>query len=448
MKRIYITDFGAIPGSEELQTAAIQAAVDSLYPNGGEVRVPAGTLRTAGIRLRSNTTLYLEAGALLEGSRDPELYHILAGDTLEPVDPKELRPEPLNARPEGFIRYFGGRWHNGLIRAYDAKNIAIIGEPGSIIDGMNCYDAGGEEAYRGPHAISIIRCEHIVLRGFTVRNSANWPESIWHSRDILCEDVVNLAGHDGIHITSCDDIIIRRCTFRTGDDCIAGFDNYNVLVEDCELNTACSAFRFGGTNMLIHHCHIHAPAEYTFRGALSLDEKISGVNNPNDGEHKRYNMLSIFTYYADFTTKIRRAPQNIVIRDCLIENADRFLYFNYSGNSRWQINRPLAGITFQNLTVKGLSMPLTAYGDPASPVKVNLTRVNISLREGAEDLVFIEAANFREIRLTDVSFENSRSDKIARCWSEPGKGRFVFDNVTGIGLEVEYTDQPFVSRPK
>ena len=443
-----ILENGAKPGIQELQTQCIQKTIDEVFlAGGGEVTIPKGRYRIGGLRLRSHVTLHLLEDAVLEASRDPEDYFILDNDTVEPF-PKELIVHEglYGKRNEPLVHLYGHRWHNAIIRACFAKDIAIIGEAGSIIDGMNCYDEGGEEQYRGPHGISIIKCDHIVLRGFTIQNSGNWPESIWWSSDLLCEYLTNLAGHDGVHFTSCEDVIIRKCSFYTGDDCIAGFDNQNVLVEDCEINTACSAFRFGGTNVLVHHCHIFAPARYTFRGVLTKEEKKLGINKEGN-ENKRYNMLSIFTYYADFSTTIRCVPGNIVIRDCLIEGADRFLYFNYSGASIWQQNRPLGNITFENLDVRDLSMPLTAYGDSDQPCDVTLKRVNISLRQGFEDLVFINAANFNRITLQDVRFSNSTSQVLAKIWPGNGNQEICTENVTGIGLDCEHPKEKFDSKP-
>lgn len=66
MKQLYdITSFGAVTGSEELQTESIQAAIDAAFlAGGGEVVVPAGTFHTACIRLRSNITFHLLSASL------------------------------------------------------------------------------------------------------------------------------------------------------------------------------------------------------------------------------------------------------------------------------------------------------------------------------------------------------------------------------------------------
>ena len=76
-----IRDFGAVPDGKTLCTAAVQRAIDACgQAGGGTVYVPPGTFLTGTLVLRSNVTLYLEAGATLLGSARIEDYapqHVL-----------------------------------------------------------------------------------------------------------------------------------------------------------------------------------------------------------------------------------------------------------------------------------------------------------------------------------------------------------------------------------
>ena len=448
---VSVADFGAIAGSEEFQEKAIQNAIDHVFlAGGGEVQIPAGVYRVRGLRVRSNIIFHLLENAVLEGSRDPDDYFILKDDKIEPVDPDQLDDsawERVDGAPKHFHKY-ASRWHNAVIRIYHAENVSIIGEKGSVIDGKNCYDAKGEEYYRGPHGISIINSEHILLRGYTARNTGNWAQAIQNTKNLLVEEVINEAGHDGVHITTCEDVIIRKCEFYTGDDCVAGYNNKNVLVEDCEINSACSAFRFSGTNVLVHRCHMFAPPKFMFRGRMSKEEKEAGIM-ANDSAYYKDNarsMLSIFTYYAEPATKIYNLGTNIVIRDCLIENADRFLHYNYSGNELWQRGTPMLDIKFENIKASGIAMPLTAYGDADIPVELTLENIEFSFSEGKEDTTFIRAANYKKIRMKNVNILNASADHLIKSWDTEKKGEIEFINVKcSIPDEnrVIYTDEPF-----
>ncbi|HRZ46464.1 MAG TPA: glycosyl hydrolase family 28 protein [Candidatus Paceibacterota bacterium] len=422
-KVVSVTDFGAQPGGSALQTEKLQAAIDACFlRGGGEVRVPAGTFRTGGIRLRSRVTLHLLRGAVLRGSRNPEDYFGYLTDTVEPLDPDRLitasvgRPARDPERDNAFIRKTGNRWNNALIRALNAENVAIVGEEGAMIDGSDCFDEKGEEHYRGPHAIGMHNCRGIILRGYTVTNSANWAHAIFFSSDISAENVAVVAGHDGIHLSSCDNISVRRCRFHTGDDCVAGFDNNNVEVRECELNTACSGLRFGGRNVLVENCRFFGPAKHLFRGSLSPEEKRTGVASPSGAGH-RYNMLSAFTYYSDFSLNVRELPGNIVLRNCTIENTDRLLHYNFSGNETWQKNRPLRDIRFENVVASGVSMPLDVYGNTSTPVIVELKNMDFTFRKGFDAVSFIHACNYERIALDHVTVRGAGKAPLIKTWS-------------------------------
>lgn len=428
MNRFSILDFGAVANTDALQTEAIQAAVDACFlAGGGEVTVPAGVFRMGSIRLRSNVTLHLLSGATLKGSRDPEDYFGYLKDTVEPLPEELVTDGPWNRaekatgkRDYRFMRIPGSRWNNALIRAICAQNVAIVGEEGSCLDGSDCYDELGEEHYRGPHCIGMFYCQNITLKGYTVKDSANWAHSIFHSKNITLENVTVEAGHDGAHFTVCENIRVSHCQFYTGDDCVAGFANVNVTVRDCVLNSACSAMRFGGTNVLVERCRIYGPCKYLFRGRLTTEEKRAGAKPPIELGHSRTNMLSVFTYYADFSVPIDVQPGNIVIRDCQVDYADRFLHYNFSGNEMWQANRPLESIRFENIKATDISMPLTAYGSADLPITLELKNVELSLRAGAENIALLHVAHVRRLSIEDLLLPNFRGSALIKTWTDGG----------------------------
>ncbi len=437
--------------SGDLQTEKIQAAIDECFlKGGGEVQIPAGIFRTGGLRLRSGVTLHLLRGAVLCGSRNPDDYFGYRSDRIEPVDPSVIteavwRPAGDPNRDYAFMQKLGSRWNNALIRAIGAKDVAIIGDEGSVIDGSDCYDERGEEHYRGPHCIGMWNCGRISLRGYTIKNSGNWAHAINFSEDISAENVTVIAGHDGIHASSCDNIVVEHCNFYTGDDCVAGFDNNNVVVRDCVLNTACSGLRFGGHDVLIERCRFFGPAKYLFRGSLTKEEKRTGVAS-SGGKH-RYNMLSAFTYYSDFTLKIRKEPGNIVIRDSTIENTDRLLHYNFSGNETWQKNRPLRSIGFENIKASGVSMPLDVYGDTDTPIIVEMKNMDFAFRGGFDNVAFIHACNYERITLDGLTTKGTGSAPLIRTWS---KGKIELKDVqTDIPEDrrVVPATEPFYSKP-
>lgn len=454
MNTFSILDYGAIPGAQGLQTEAIQKAIDACFlAGGGEVTIPAGDYRTGGLRLRSNMTLHLLADAHLFGSRDPEDYMAFLSDQLEPVEPIEenrLTWIPPSMRDQDFdytfIKKALSRWNNALIRLIDAHDVAIIGEEGAFIDGCDPYDAQGEENYRGPHGVNAQRCRNLTFSRYVIRNTGNWAHALFDCENIVMKNVTVLAGHDGIHMTGCDNALIEDCAFYTGDDCIAGIDNVNVTALRCVLNTACSGLRFGGTNALFEDCRFFGPAKYLFRGSLSPEEKQAGKAVEGAGNH-RYNMLSILTYYADFSHVIRHAPGNIVIKNCTAENCDRFLHYNFSGNETWQRNRPLTSVTFDHVAATNVRLPLAAYGSEAEPLTLVMKDVDVAFAEDSA-VPFMHLAFWKDVTLERVRVRGVSGPIFIKTWSDgPAPRVYDCDFVNFAGTFLKRVKEPFRCTP-
>lgn len=453
---VSISDFGA-KADGMLQTANIQAAIDHCFKlGGGNVVIPKGVYLTGGIRLRSNITLYLEKDAVLKGVREPEAYFGYLNDVVEPLGEYqktdagyvglwtihgETEYDESDSRYR-FKRIPGSRWNNAIVRAIDAENVKIIGEEGSVIDGDNCYDAIGEENYRGPHAICFFGVRNVELRGYTVKNSANWAHNMLFCENIAVRNIKVEAGHDGFDAAVCKNVSITDSEFYTGDDCIAGFGNTNVFVDRCILNSACSAFRFGGTNVLIKRCRAFAPGKYSFRGSLSAQEKMDGVMAM--GGRSRSNMLSFFTYYADYSVPIPEEPGNIVIEDCEICGADRFLHYNFSGNETWQRYRPLKNIIFKNIHAVDIAMPITLYGTETNKVELTMENVFINMRESSTAEELIRACHYSRILIDQIQIDGFHGACLIKS---KGVGEVDFRNVECSLPRETYviqTDEDFV----
>ena len=426
-----------------LMTAEIQKAIDACFlAGGGRIVLAGGVFHTGGLRLRTGCTLYLKSDAVLKGTRDVAAYHILESDALEPVK-EEYKTDvmwiPAHKRKTAdHITRAASTWNNALIRILDAHHVAVIGERGSVIDGSDPYDPTGEEHYRGPHGIAYHYASDLRFEGYTIQNTGNWAHIGYKSQRISYRNIEVLGGHDGIHNSSCDDFAIEDCGFYTGDDCIAGFDNYNVTVRNCVINSACSGLRFGGADVLIENCRFYGPAKYFFRGSLTLEDKIAGNPCPKTG---RTNMLALFTYYSDFTLEVRRLPGNITIRNCTVENCDRFLHFDFTGTHVWQRNKPLTSVHFEGIKASGIQMPFNAYGDSENPLTLTLKQCDVAFSQEVDCVV--RSGNFALIEATDVHFANLRG-ALVKSYGAPGC--IEATDVTGIDRLCDVTDEPFVSK--
>ena len=386
-------------------TREIQNAIDSVYnAGGGTVILNDGEYHLKSILLKSNVTLYLKAGAYIKGSRNPDDYDIsdilICPEGLDYTAVGENCPVAYLGRdfikPSGSVNPFS-RWSRAIIKAYRAKNISVIGEDGATFDGQNCYDALGEEKFRGPHFINFHECDGITLKGYTIKNSSNWANAMFTSSNILCEKIRVWAGHDGIDFLSCDNIVIRDCILQSGDDCLAGFDCNNVLIENCEMNTACNAIRVGGNNMVIRNCYIHGPGLFGHRNTMTLQEKMDGV--VAYATNARNNMITMFEYYSDFRYRGRK-PAEIVIEDCIVENCNRLVSNLFSiPRHIWAKNSPLTSITLKNVKAKGVKDPCLLYASKEFPMKALFVGCDIQ----------IEQANFAIAdNCSVIAFENTK----------------------------------------
>lgn len=444
MKSVNVKDYLK---KEDNATYAIQKAIDDCYSEGGgEVLVPSGDYYISTIRLRSNIKLRLLKDAHLYGSRNPEDYMIFAKDKINPVDKTDKTDVLWKSVKErenyDHMNKPASRWNNAMIKALDAENIAIIGEEGSFIDGRDCFDEVGEELYRGPHAVNMHRCKNITLSGYEIKNSANWAHALFFCENISAENLKIRAGHDGIHLTSCHNITIKNSVFQTGDDCIAGIDNLVVQVKNCKLNSSCSAFRFGGRDIVIENCDLEGPGKYLFRGSLSTDEKKQGKIAEN--KNHRQNMLSAFLYYADFSVPMRCTGGNILIKNCTFKNVDRFLEYNFSGSNLWQTNMPLESIRFENIKSEGIKRPLVLYGDKDIKASLEIVNCTVDFSEDAK-CGFMQLCNFSKVLLKDVSVKGCQNDVFIEKWSDDGE--ILAENLSAPDFSGEMekmADTPFL----
>ena len=341
---------------ERLDTRYIQNALDQCRERGGEVVLAEGEWHIGSLRLYSNTTLRLSSGTILVASdkiEDYEDFHVPStlGYLKSPwvCDAWNLPPHYIQAP----------------IVAFDAENVAVIGEPGSVIDGSDCYDPAGEEKFRGPMGMVFSNCRGVTLKGYTYRNAANWAHQIDSSSCVHMDGVTVLAGHDGINIHHCTGVVIENCDFRTGDDCIAGYNAQNVIVRNCSLNTSCQSFRIGGRNLLVENCRFWGPGEYPHR--------VSG----------RHNTLFAFAYYAMRYDRVGVDSENWVVRNCTMENLDSLFDYRYGADFTHDA-RPLRDVTFENVTVTGLKQPAIFNPVSGNPLWVTMRNVTMGRRADAQ----------------------------------------------------------------
>ncbi|WP_125606597.1 glycosyl hydrolase family 28 protein [Lapidilactobacillus bayanensis] len=301
--RFNVGDYGAVANSNAIQTEAFQHCINACRDaGGGEVIVPTGAYIIGSIQLFSNISLILQKSV-----------HLIASLDLKDYSDFGLKSTIAYYDDPDYVKL----WHlprhyfQALIVAHHAENIQIIGANDALIDGRNLQNPEGEEGFRGPMTIVMSQVKRLTLSGYRVKNAANWSHCLDDCQDLNISRIAIIAGHDGFNLHHSQAIRISECKFATGDDCLAGYDIHDLLVDHCYFNTACNVTRIGGTNLKIEHSQITGPGEYPHlsKGTFTTH--------------------ALFKYYAINADARQDISDQIEFNDCEISQLNRLLDYQY-----------------------------------------------------------------------------------------------------------------------
>ena len=374
MQKYYVTDYGVKPDSADLQTAAFQKVFDMCKAEGGMVVVPKGKYHIAALRMWSNTTLYLESGAEIYGSENCDDYEIF------PI------PEGMEMRSdmELITQYYGKAWdtyRRAMITAYGEKNVSIIGEPNSILDGRNCFDPNGEENYRGPHIVFFSCCENVLFEGYTAQHSGNFLHEANNCRNLTMRRVTCLGGSDGIHLHCSENSLIEDCLFKTGDDCIAGINVKDLLVRRCILNTSCNLFRMGGLNIHVEDCYAYGDGYYPHRMTV-----VKGKNDELPREQGRHNSLWMVEYFS--SQNYVEEPSDLHFKNCVFDNI-KGAFFYMADMNPLQCGTRWGTLTLENVRFTDLKEASIPYLAEGTSLKIIMKNVSWNYHPSVEETELI-----------------------------------------------------------
>lgn len=249
------TEMQAMSISE--RTNNIQQKIDQLVrEGGGELQFINGTFKIGSIRLGSNLTLKVAAGAELSFSDDILKY------------------------PEVISRWEGKEtWmYRACLYAKNAKNLKITGD--GVINGngqkwwQRFKDQEKHLKYARPYLCSVEDSKNVEISDLRFVNSPSWTIRPLKCDGILIQNVKvknprNSPNTDGLDPESCNNMRITGCVFDVGDDCIA----IKSGTEDAEKRIPCS-------NVLVNSCNmIHGHGGVVFGSEMSGDITNVVVSN-------------------------------------------------------------------------------------------------------------------------------------------------------------------------
>jgi hypothetical protein len=231
-----------------LATRAIQSAIDRVAarPGGGTVVLLPGRFVTGTITVPSHVTLYVSAGALLEGSADPADY---------PVDPgcvERGRDETL----EGDARFYGRTMtFSRLVLVDNATDVRICGR--GTISGSGRVLRTRHNAV--PNLVRVRQSSDVRIQDVLLRDAAAWTLHLLASDRIDVSNVRIVNDRDNLNTDGIDPdmstrVHIDRAFVYTKDDgiCIKASRNgelegdvADVRVTDSVLSSRDAALKVG-----------------------------------------------------------------------------------------------------------------------------------------------------------------------------------------------------------
>ncbi|MDZ7332327.1 MAG: glycoside hydrolase family 28 protein [candidate division KSB1 bacterium] len=299
-----ITGYGAIGDGESDCTEAFRRAIEACHAaGGGRVIVPKGIWATGAIHLKSNVHLYLEKSATIRFSTDPKKYLPAVFTRFEGIECMNYSPlvyafEQENIAITGKGVLDGGAranvWWNWKGPWDDAESTPTGWEPGmedqrqDVAKLQRMADNNlavtqrifGEGHYLRPNFIQFYRCNNVLIRGITIKNSP-----MWVIHPVLCSNVtiqhvtIESLGpnNDGCNPESCRDVLIAECSFNCGDDCIAiksgrnadgrriNVPSENIVIQRCRMKNGHGGVTIGSEvsgnvrNVFVEDCMMDSP---------------------------------------------------------------------------------------------------------------------------------------------------------------------------------------------
>ncbi len=437
--RTNLLDFGGVPDGITLNTDAFARAIAALSEKGGgTLVVPPGIWHTGPIALKSRIRLHIEAGALIQFSRDTTLYplrHFKARsetfvDTTSPLSGDNL--EDIAITGAGVIDGGGDAWR--LVKKAkmtEGNWKALVASGGVLNDKKNEWwpnqaaleggpavraleergsteiaDYAPWQIFLRPRMVRLLDCKRVLIEGVTVRNAPNWTLHPWLCEDLAIRDVKIFNNRwaqnsDAMDIDSCRRVHIQGCIIDTGDDgiCIKsginesgrriGVPTEDVLIEDCVVYEGHGGFTIGSEmsggvrNILVQNC--------TFIGtALGLRFKTSrGRGGLVENIHMRgINMTHIEGNAIDFNFFywVKGHPEPTA--PAVDEGTPQF-----------------RNMLFEDIVARDGAGTLVLRGLPEMPIK-NVTFRNMSLAGGkGADIAYSDAVIFENVRIENKTGE-------------------------------------------
>jgi len=417
-----ILDFGAISDSVTMNTEAFRIAIKECSDNGGgKVIVPKGKYLTGPIHLENNVNLHLEEGSEILFSTNPNDYYPLVNTAYEGIELMNYSPliyaynkKNIAVTGKGILNGQASKenwwpwcgkdiygWNEGMANQRDSLNLPRLME---MADKRVPVDKRifGNGHYLRPSFFEPFNCENIMIQGVKIINAPFWIIHPFKSNSVIV-DGVTVESH-GPNNDGCDpeyskNVIIKNCTFNTGDDCIAikagrdtdgrrvAIKSENIIVRNCKMIDGHggvvigSEMSAGVSNVFVENCTMDSPnLDRAIR--IKTNSKRGGVvdgvyvRNLEIGQVKEA-VLKVNMFYATYNNQTGNhipTVQNIFLENIKVKNGGY-----YGILAKGYEESPIKNVTFKNVVIEKVDK---AYEiENVSNIRLIDTYINGSLME-------------------------------------------------------------------
>jgi polygalacturonase len=232
-----VANHGADPKGKIKCTSIINHLIDSLSTGGGgTLFFPAGTFLTGPIIMKSNITLYVDAGSVIKFSDDFDDYLPMVQSRWEDVRVKNFksqiyafRCENIAIRGDGHFEGQGQKWWDFVRRVNSGKPVEnkwqeIFKKENAELLAKDTYIRSRNNFLRPP-MFTAYECKGVLIEGVSFSNPPFWTIMPAFTDNITITGITienpgDSPNTDGIDPSSCKNVHISNCHISVGDDCI------------------------------------------------------------------------------------------------------------------------------------------------------------------------------------------------------------------------------------
>lgn len=352
---------------------------------GGRVVVPEGTWLSGPIHMQSNIEIHLCNNAVISFSDIPEDYLPVVFTRWEGMECFNYSPliyakncDNVSITGNGRLVGNGKNWWSWKKLQQEAANELCYAQSNGIPVEERVY--GTSKAALRPSFIQFINCKNVVLRDFTIEDGPQWT-----IHPVYCENVVvkhvNVIttgpNTDGLNPDSCKNVWIEKCTFETGDDCIAV--NSGMNEDGWRVNRPCSDISIvnckmtGGHGAIVIGSGMSGGVEHVYAADCKIQNTMQGLRIKS--------MRGRGGYVTDVTF------ENIEINDVTEEAIQVSMFYSYSTvEPKNPVPPVFDGITIRKIYGTAMKEAMVLRGLTDSHIK-NLVLDEIEIKAQKPDLI-------------------------------------------------------------